>query len=53
MAKRAREAGKPYLYLGTWTDEPSAYSYKGGFQPAEIRHRDGRWTPLTQGQRHV
>jgi arginine-tRNA-protein transferase len=46
LARRVRESGKRHLYLGTWTDEPTRYSYKARFRPAEIMTRDGRWTPL-------
>ncbi len=45
QARRCRELGLPYLYLGYWIAESRKMAYKIGFQPVEGLLR-GRWQPL-------
>ncbi len=45
MARRVKETGKPYLYLGTWLAS-GKLAYKRNFQPMEAMNRKNEWMPL-------
>jgi arginyl-tRNA--protein-N-Asp/Glu arginylyltransferase len=43
LLDHTKRSGKPYCYMGPWTDEQSPLSYKSNFQPLEILDPKSGW----------